>query len=94
MVREPWFNRKVLVTFEDGPCAGMVIEAPGRSLPPSVLFVRADGTDPRSGSAHDGSDGYTKYLMVVGDRRTPGEPFRFMLWDVDRRPSRHVGPQP
>jgi hypothetical protein len=87
MMWSTYFPDKTLVTFEDGPCAGMTIQAPGRSgMPPMMVFVRPDGTDPRAGSDHDGSDGYVKYFPRVDVRRRPGDPWVLLWYDVDRVP--------
>jgi hypothetical protein len=67
----------------------MTIMAPSnRSRPPGTLFVRPDGTDPRAGSDHDGSEGFLRYIDLTPIGRKPGEPAFFLLHGVDRDPLR------
>jgi len=82
MPSETWFPDTTRVIFRDGPCAGMVIEAPARGfMPPGSLYVRPDGTDPRAGSDHDGADGYVHYFHPSGDlQHSPNDPWVMLLY--------------
>ena len=92
MVPCSWFPDKTTVTFEDGPCAGMVIEAPARTgMPPLTLLVRPDGTDPRAGSDHDGSDGWVRYFGPHGRRRDETRAWVFVLDGVSGVPGSGSG---
>ena len=84
---DTWFPETTTVRFEDGPCAGLVIEAPARcGMPPLTLFVRPDGTGCRAGSDHDGREGFVKYFSEPDQRRRGDGPWVMLWWDIDRVP--------